>query len=83
MVNKFGVHLEPEASQQTALILKDRCFFVLEVLTERLNSLAFVVTGVSTAVLTTTTTAIEKTWLKNFLLAPTYLQSPVQLRNCF
>lgn len=62
-MNKFWRHLKPAASQQTALILKGRCFFAPEVPTERLTSFNFAATGVSMAVRTITTIAIDKTWL--------------------
>lgn len=49
----------------------------------KLNFFNSVATGVSMAVPTTTTTAIDKALLKGSLLPATYLQSPVLLQNCF
>lgn len=68
MKNKFCRRLEPETSQQTALIFKDRYFYVPEVPTERLCSLTFAATGVSTAVRTITTFVVDETWLKSLSL---------------
>lgn len=83
MMNKSVGHLEPQTSRQTVTILQGPCSFALEVLMGKLNFFNSVATGVSMAVPTTTTTAIDKALLKGSLLPATYLQSPVLLQNCF
>lgn len=53
-------HLKPHTSQQTVPILKDPYSSARGVLMGRLSTLDFVTTGVSMAVYTTTTTAINE-----------------------
>jgi hypothetical protein len=66
MVNRFVRRLEQRISQQTVTILKSHCSFAREVPMGRLNSFNSVATGALMAVQTTTTTAIDKTWRKDF-----------------